>query len=355
MKGYKFRGLGTEEFERDFDSIINNQIFASKIEDLNDPFEASVIIEKLEKTVDLFDLLGNDRAEKVKDALNHLLEFKTKIGIYSLSKINSHNLLWSHYASGGRGYCLEYDIEKLKLGGIENSFDDLLLVEYLEKIPELNIDDMIDQKNFISKLIATKSKDWEYEEEIRLIFNNSSLKNYHSSALSSIFFGVNMPDSHQNRLIEALDNRNIEFYKSFKEKNSYTFKWQLIHENKRNIVNSINKYSFKILKINHNQMVENYYVYVKTPLLTIDEIKYFLKAFRENFATKISTINLFDSEKVEKLIGIYPLNKEQYLFYADCYFACSDAFEENKIQLYPYQDFKYTQYGGLNLKKDKFE
>ncbi|MCP9766693.1 DUF2971 domain-containing protein [Lacihabitans sp. LS3-19] len=355
MKGYKFRGLGSEEFERDFNSIINNQIFASKIEDLNDPFEASVIIEKLEKSLDFFNLMGNGGGENVKEALYSLLAFKSKIGIYSLSKTNSHKLLWSHYASGGKGYCLEYNIDKLKLGGFENSFEDLFQVEYLEKTPELKIDDILNQKTFSIKLFATKSKDWEYEKEIRLIYNNSSLKNYHSSALSSIFFGVNMPDSYQNRLIEALDNRNIKFYKSFKEKNSYMFKWQLIHENKRNIVNSIDKYSFQILKTNHNQMVENYYVYVKTPLLNIVEINYFLKAFRENFATKISTINLFDSEKVLKLIGVYPLNRDQYLFYADHFIACSNAFEEDLIQWYPLQDYQYKQYGGLNWKKDKFE
>ena len=355
MKGYKFRGVGSEEFERDFNSIINNQIFASKIEDLNDPFEASVIIERLEKTLDLLNLSRNGSGEKVKDALNNLLEFKSKIGIYSLSKTNSHNLLWSHYASGGRGYCLEYDIEKLMLGGIENSFDDLLQVEYLEKTPELKIEDIFNQKTFSTKLFATKSKEWEYEEEVRLVYNNSSLKNYHKSALSSIFFGVNMPDSHQKRLIEALEDSDIKFYKLYKDKNSYVFKWQLLLENERKIKFPIGKFSFKILKTDHNQMVENYYVYVKLTHLNFKEVNHFLMAFRENFATKMSTINLFDNEKVEELIGVYPLNKDQYVFYADHYFACSDAFEENKIQWYPFQDYQYKQYGGLNWEKDKFE
>ena len=63
------------------------------------------------------------------------------------------------------------------------------------------------------KMFGTKSKSWEYENEIRLIYSTSKRKGYNPFALKSIYFGLNMDEMHQIQIIEGLTNRDIRFYK----------------------------------------------------------------------------------------------------------------------------------------------
>lgn len=62
-------------------------------------------------------------------------------------------------------------------------------------------------------MFGTKSKSWEYENEIRLIYSTSKQKGYNPFALKSIYFGLNMDEMHQIQIIEGLTNRDIRFYK----------------------------------------------------------------------------------------------------------------------------------------------
>ena len=66
---------------------------------------------------------------------------------------------------------------------------------------------------FLIKMFGTKSKSWEYENEIRLIYSTSKRKGYNPFALKSIYFGLNMDEKHQIQIIEGLTNRDIRFYK----------------------------------------------------------------------------------------------------------------------------------------------
>ena len=61
-------------------------------------------------------------------------------------------------------------------------------------------------------MFGTKSKSWEYENEIRLIYSTSKRKGYNPFALKSIYFGLNMDEMHQIQIIEGLTNRDIRFH-----------------------------------------------------------------------------------------------------------------------------------------------
>ena len=74
-------------------------------------------------------------------------------------------------------------------------------------------DDIYNKDGFLIKMFGTKSKSWEYENEIRLIYSTSKRKGYNPFALKSIYFGLNMDEMHQIQIIEGLTNRDIRFYK----------------------------------------------------------------------------------------------------------------------------------------------
>ena len=79
--------------------------------------------------------------------------------------------------------------------------------------PIIELDDIYNKDGFLIKMFGTKSKSWEYENEIRLIYSTSKRKGYNPFALKSIYFGLNMDEMHQIQIIEGLTNRDIRFYK----------------------------------------------------------------------------------------------------------------------------------------------
>ena len=107
----------------------------------------------------------------------------------------------------------EYDIEKLQ--DSENyTFDvNRMKIEYKNEPPIIGLDDIYNKDGFLIKMFGTKSKSWEYENEIRLIYSTSKRKGYNPFALKSIYFGLNMDEMHQIQIIEGLTNRDIRFYK----------------------------------------------------------------------------------------------------------------------------------------------
>jgi hypothetical protein len=133
------------------DDLKNRRIKISRFADMNDPFE----------------LLAVELSDKeVRRAfLRTRRQIDTKYGVICFSRAWSNPVLWSHYAEKHRGVCLGFDIP-----------DDLAIhVRYNgERLMRNVIRDfsrgMLDEK-FMIKLLGTKYKDWEYEDEVRVFAN----------------------------------------------------------------------------------------------------------------------------------------------------------------------------------------
>ncbi len=124
-----------------------NRLKISRYHDLNDPFE----------------LMGVNLADKRHRKL--FREAREQIdktqGIICFSESWKNPLLWGHYAEKHTGIALGFEIpEKL-----------LLRVRYREKLAAVQLDARTGQptKEFIDKLALTKFKDWQYENERRLV------------------------------------------------------------------------------------------------------------------------------------------------------------------------------------------
>lgn len=179
---YKFRSL--QNFKRFIDIILNERLYASRYDELNDPMEGVYLTNPING--DIIRLL---RAEK----------YKTRI--CSLSKDYRHTLLWSHYADSHRGCCIEISAV--------NEREMPTAVNYMENIPI--IDDVEEGKN----LLSHKSKIWEYENEVRYFRKTS----YLNVRIHQIIFGLKVPNEDfrfYNKLIHAI-NPTIEIRKITKD------------------------------------------------------------------------------------------------------------------------------------------
>lgn len=249
--------------------------------------------------------------------------------------------MWAYYASSNQGYCIEYDLEKLEDKTKNPDFSVQVDVCYSDKIPILDLDD-IRNKLIFQKMYGTKKERWHHEEELRLIFDNSSIKKYHESAITGIYFGCNSKDSLIEVFKEAFINRNIKFYKMVVNRENNSLESIIIYESLKDELTKINQYSFEILKYENNKTVENYFIYLKGKL-DINIISDFVFLFRENYCYKPSNINIFDSLEIIDLLGTFSLKGKDYIRYADAYIASSYFDAQEVIDEYPFKDPFYQQ------------
>lgn len=231
MKVFKYRGGGEEIFNRDLESIEKNTFWAPTRDVLNDPCEGLVSSETLfDQISTVANITGkedkeiNVSSDSFRKSIDDLINMKNSVGIYSLSKSCTDELLWAHYANNHQGFCIEYDLETLIFfrRNDYSNFD----IEYSNYPPKLNLNDIVKSEysiSFIKKLIGVKSKRWAYEKEIRVITPESGLQNYDYRALKAIYFGLRMPKEQRLELMERLCGRGIKYYHIKFKNSSYEF------------------------------------------------------------------------------------------------------------------------------------
>ncbi|WP_324673079.1 DUF2971 domain-containing protein [Hymenobacter sp. GOD-10R] len=230
MIAYKYRG--GYNFERDLTSIEESFFWASDIDSLNDPCEATFDTDKIKIELDtIVKLLGLANSKDVGQHLTGALDqfYKTtdlinKIGVFSLSKDNINDLLWAHYADSHKGFCVGYDIDILKSFAYTKHYP--LDVSYTEKPSEFDMYDIMYLKqrglnSFLQKMIGTKTDSWAYEKEIRIITDDFGKHMHDFRAIKSIYFGLRMPREQVELTMKRLSGRGIAYYTIVKGKNKF--------------------------------------------------------------------------------------------------------------------------------------
>jgi hypothetical protein len=136
--------------------------------------------------------------------------------------------MWAHYASNHKGFCLEFHSNR-SLDGVNPL--DVLYVNNFIKAPYYK-----NPKDALFHLIYTKSKDWEYENELRSIqinlLNEEARKiTYNKEELKSIYFGVNIDSNIKQYLLEIVDkvyNKKIVVYQGVLSKLNFEINWERI-------------------------------------------------------------------------------------------------------------------------------
>lgn len=103
---------------------------------------------------------------------NDATNLRNKTWLCSLSKINNSILMWSHYCYNHKGVCIGLDIDKV-LESVPHMFGSVLMnplvldVQYKDIIERPN--KYTPTEDLFTYQWKTKAKDWEYEQEVRLV------------------------------------------------------------------------------------------------------------------------------------------------------------------------------------------
>jgi Protein of unknown function (DUF2971) len=140
-------------------------------------------------------------------------------GVSCFSEKNDNLLMWSHYGGKYKGFCLEFDTTKT----IQNKW---LKVNYSDHMPVINLKELLPKPNTeaVLNLLATKSEDWRYENEWRLLHQTSgTLYCYPPECLTGIYFGPEI--SRQALEIICLiiqgQNKGVKFWRGVRSETEF--------------------------------------------------------------------------------------------------------------------------------------
>lgn len=200
-KLYKFQALDKEGHS--IQNLKRNQLWFPKPAELNDPFDLEIPFvldwtdEDFEKfyevNLDKRNIQSQSQATAIKETFfvngkpkqswkDHIYEIFenqmrqrinneiSKLGVACFTEDNLDNILmWSHYANGHKGFCLEFDTNYAPFLDTEQ----LRRVIYSEKYPSLPFSYYLkdESEGIPDDILRTKSLNWKYENEWRLILD----------------------------------------------------------------------------------------------------------------------------------------------------------------------------------------
>lgn len=343
MKGFKYRAnlRGENGLYRDMESLIKDELYAARFDDLNDPFEA-MTTQSFGDAINFLKEVGLDKYGPLQEIFQKITSFRDRAGVYSLAKSDSgvpdNELMWAHYANAHKGFCIEYDVEAIALSEeLWFNVNQIDSVVYSTILPEMALEDLFGKSDvsLLTKIFGTKSKVWSYENEARLLYETYGLKKYNPAALKAVYFGLNMAKAQEDYLIEGLKNRNVMFYKMRMADREYRLIAETIAVNVKNYKYSLHEDTFEIILTDHNKAVENFHVCYKHSDTSEDTLLNFIRAFRERFCTRPANVSLYNinNDYLKSLIKIYPLQGEQLEYMRNHFLAASFFEMEDQLWL----------------------
>ncbi len=244
---YKYRDLDESSLNCIERIFTHRELYFSKPLDFNDPFECqprfSFKATKKEQEAYLKTRLPtympnlnrqNRRLEvkkiikekKLQDPkLSQVLENvqKDKIimntGVFCLSEIPDHILMWSHYGGAHTGICIEFEATShTPFFGLAQQ------VHYQSEYPVINII-KDSHEDLLRKALLSKSKHWSYEKEWRIAWHDSppGVYNFPQGLIKSVILGARISDQNKNKVISWISSSGgtIEVSEASLKRNTY--------------------------------------------------------------------------------------------------------------------------------------
>jgi hypothetical protein len=229
---YKYRSWNDENHKR---VLTENELFAASPALFNDPFDCTIplryelltgseLMIKAKKNIRFHNpYISNTKLretakrwvenakskgpEHFKNFSEYMIQENLKhYGVISLTKKSKNILMWSHYADCHKGFCIGFNSKKLY-----DSLKAMTLrpMHYDKKYPIIK--PLGDTLNLYIKQFYSKSNNWSYEKEYRLILEgraNKPLK-FDPAAVSQIILGCKIQPEHKNEIIKIIDDNYI--------------------------------------------------------------------------------------------------------------------------------------------------
>lgn len=218
---YSFRGISSYTLK----DLINNTITLSSPYTFNDPID-SLIYEAFHlKLKDKESMSDHDRL--FKEALEQI-----RIRCFATPKDGKEpyfkTLMWAHYADSHKGICIKYRFSRSFPKEKDKCVGRFGIVKYPEKAVNVQKD-----KYEFKECFLTKQKEWEYENEARLIYvDTDNTSNFLSlelepnvCSIEAVYFGRKCSETDIFTIMNILKGKDVTFWKmDFNPENIFEMK-----------------------------------------------------------------------------------------------------------------------------------
>ncbi len=171
------------------DNLVDRKLSAKHQLEIYKKFDKNITREKLK-------WYKKEIKEDLKKPQSHLIklfeEKKLSTRVTCFSEINDNILMWAHYADKHNGACIKFDTKKLFSSFKTDSY--LSNVKYHRRIITKKYSKL--RENAIEHWISSKSKDWKYEKEVRIILGSSTsnILPFDIASINDIIFGCKLTE-----------------------------------------------------------------------------------------------------------------------------------------------------------------
>ena len=209
--------------------IGNHNLQFTNASQLNDPFDCHPKLIDYSQVPDSIAKNAILKEWEQEVAENRALNLRNNTWLCSLSKVNDSILMWSHYCYNHKGVCIGLDIDKV-MESVPPMFGEIYLQPFVLDVQYKTIIERPDGYCKAMELFnyqwQTKAKEWEYEQEVRLVMPRPSAmyaaltpaqakhpketwdwREIHhymqlkGECFDSIYFGVNVDPTEKDRIV----------------------------------------------------------------------------------------------------------------------------------------------------------
>ena len=136
------------------------------------------------------------------------------VGVLSLAERKDNLLTWAHYADSHRGVCVEFDRsrEPLRTAALKvfysEDYPEVDFFQILERIDEDSDEAIRIRLRFFQSLCLTKSLEWSYEAEWRVIdeFLGGKLQRFPEGIVTAVYLGCRMEEEDEKRILKWISS-----------------------------------------------------------------------------------------------------------------------------------------------------
>lgn len=244
-------------------SLTSNQIYFASPSEFNDPFDCNITVDysELNNAYKIFEYAtsivvnATKRIEMTKDEMikevyrvaeiiskekdtlqcnnNQFIidKINEHLGIFSGSIICDNFLLWSHYSDSHRGFCIGYDVIKVR-----NSIDKTNggHVHYSDDYPKIS---PINEVELLSSWIQVnyKAECWAYEKEFRISklytqnrLNQNRVSVVADDCIKEIILGASIDKTDREEIIDISREKKIDIYQMIRIPNTFRLQKEIL-------------------------------------------------------------------------------------------------------------------------------
>lgn len=237
---YRYR-----KFERGLEMIDKQELFLAKPSSLNDPFDCYEGLIKFKMTKEFVEKemrpimksKGITRAVRKRMELDilqnrnstiydeYFKSYKDNFGVCCFSWKCDNIVLWANYTDNHTGICLGFK----GLSPVQAGLYGIYPVYYTPDIKKYTFTSFEDER-YWQHWLTTKAKDWEYENEVRLISkSHNGILKFSKENLTEIFLGLYITEENKKKVIDSLIRNNYshdtKVYRMAIDKKSFSLRW----------------------------------------------------------------------------------------------------------------------------------